>query len=55
MRGSHDIHSSLGLSCRKNTVPDFTLGGALAQAVLDDELTRAAVEEFESATARHLA
>ena len=33
-------------------VPDFTLGGPLAQAVLDDELTRAAVEEFESATAR---
>ena len=34
-------------------VPDFTLGGALAQGVLDDELTRAAVDEFESATARH--
>ena len=33
-------------------VPDFTLGGALAQTVLDDELTRAAVEEFESAAAR---
>jgi TalC/MipB family fructose-6-phosphate aldolase len=36
-------------------VPDFTLGGPLAQAVLDDGLTRAAVEEFESAAARHLA
>jgi transaldolase len=34
-------------------VPDFTLGGALAAAVLDDELTRAAVEEFEAAAARH--
>jgi transaldolase len=34
-------------------VPDFTLGGPLAQAVLDDDLTRAAVEEFEAATARH--
>jgi transaldolase len=33
-------------------VPDFTLGGALARSVLDDELTRAAVDEFESATAR---
>ena len=33
-------------------VPDFTLGGVLARAVLDDELTRAAVEEFESVTAR---
>jgi transaldolase len=33
-------------------VPDFTLGGALAQAVMDDELTCAAVEEFESAAAR---
>jgi transaldolase len=33
-------------------VPDFTLGGPLAQAVLDDELTRAAVDEFEAATAR---
>ena len=33
-------------------VPDFTLGGALAQSVLDDELTRAAVDEFEAATAR---
>jgi TalC/MipB family fructose-6-phosphate aldolase len=33
-------------------VPDFTLGGPLAQAVLDDELTRAAVDEFESVTAR---
>ena len=34
-------------------VPDFTLGGTLAQAVLDDHLTRSAVEEFEAATARH--
>jgi TalC/MipB family fructose-6-phosphate aldolase len=33
-------------------VPDFTLGGDLARAVLDDELTRAAVEEFEAAAAR---
>lgn len=33
-------------------VPDFTLGGPLAQAVLDDDLTRAAVEEFEAVTAR---
>lgn len=33
-------------------VPDFTLGGALAQAVLDDDLTRGAVGEFEAATAR---
>ena len=33
-------------------VPDFTLGGPLAQAVLDDDLTRAAVDEFEAATAR---
>jgi TalC/MipB family fructose-6-phosphate aldolase len=32
-------------------VPDFTLGGALARSVLDDELTRAAVDEFEAATA----
>ena len=36
-------------------VPDFTLGGAVARAVVDDELTRAAVEEFEAATARHAA
>lgn len=34
-------------------VPDFTLGGELARAVLDDELTRSAVEEFEAAAARH--
>jgi TalC/MipB family fructose-6-phosphate aldolase len=34
-------------------VPDFTLGGPLARAVLDDDLTRKAVEEFESAAARH--
>jgi TalC/MipB family fructose-6-phosphate aldolase len=34
-------------------VPDFTLGGAVARAVLDDDLTRAAVDEFEDATARH--
>jgi TalC/MipB family fructose-6-phosphate aldolase len=34
-------------------VPDFTLGGPLARAVLDDELTRAAVDEFEAASARH--
>jgi TalC/MipB family fructose-6-phosphate aldolase len=33
-------------------VPDFTLGGPLARSVLDDELTRAAVDEFEAATAR---
>jgi transaldolase len=30
-------------------VPDFTLGGELARAVLDDELTRAAVADFEAA------
>jgi TalC/MipB family fructose-6-phosphate aldolase len=34
-------------------VPDFTLGAPLARAVLDDELTCQAVEEFESAAARH--
>lgn len=34
-------------------VPDFTLGAALATAVLDDELTTAAVAEFEAATARN--
>ena len=34
-------------------VPDFTLGGVLAQSVLDDDLTRKAVEEFETAAARH--
>ncbi len=34
-------------------VPDFTVGGALARAVLDDDLTRSAVEEFEAAAARH--
>jgi transaldolase len=34
-------------------VPDFTLGGPLARAVLDDDLTRAAVHEFEAAAARH--
>lgn len=34
-------------------VPDFTLGGELARAVLDDELTRAAVADFEAAAARH--
>ena len=33
-------------------VPDFTLGGALARAVLDDDLTRAAVDEFEETAAR---
>ena len=33
-------------------VPDFTLGAALARSILDDELTRAAVDEFEAATAR---
>lgn len=33
-------------------VPDFTLGGPLARSVLDDELTRAAVDEFEAATAK---
>jgi transaldolase len=33
-------------------VPDFTLGGPVARAVLADELTTAAVEEFENATAR---
>lgn len=33
-------------------VPDFTLGAPLAQAVLDDDLTRAAVDDFEAATAR---
>jgi transaldolase len=34
-------------------VPDFTFGGPLARAVLDDELTHAAVDEFEAAAARH--
>jgi transaldolase len=34
-------------------VPDFTLGGPLARALLDDDLTRAAVDEFEAAAARH--
>jgi transaldolase len=34
-------------------VPDFTLGGDLARSVLDDDLTRAAVDEFEAAAARH--
>lgn len=34
-------------------VPDFTLGGDLARSVLDDDLTRAAVEEFEKAAARN--
>jgi transaldolase len=33
-------------------VPDFTLGGELARAVLDDELTRAAVADFEAAARR---
>ena len=33
-------------------VPDFTLGAPLAQAILADELTAAAVEEFEQAAAR---
>ena len=33
-------------------VPDFTLGGPLARSILDDELTRAAVDEFEAATAK---
>jgi len=33
-------------------VPDFTLGGELARAVLDDDLTRSAVAEFEAAAAR---
>jgi transaldolase len=33
-------------------VPDFTLGAALVRSVLDDELTRAAVDEFEAATAK---
>jgi transaldolase len=36
-------------------VPDFTLGGALASVVLEDELTAQAVEEFEGAAARHTA
>jgi transaldolase len=34
-------------------VPDFTIGGPLARAILDDDLTRAAVEEFETASARY--
>jgi transaldolase len=34
-------------------VPDFTLGNGLAEAVLDDELTAKAVEEFENAAARY--
>ena len=34
-------------------VPDFTLGAAVARSVLEDELTGAAVEEFEAAAARH--
>lgn len=34
-------------------VPDFTLGGDLARSVLDDDLTAAAVEEFEQAAARN--
>jgi transaldolase len=34
-------------------VPDFTLGGELARSVLDDDLTRSAVAEFEAAAARH--
>ena len=34
-------------------VPDFTLGGELARAVLDDDLTRSAVADFEAAAARH--
>lgn len=34
-------------------VPDFTLGGDLARSVLDDDLTRSAVAEFEAAAARH--
>jgi transaldolase len=33
-------------------VPDFTIGGPLARSILDDELTRAAVDEFEAATAK---
>lgn len=32
-------------------VPDFTLGGQLAEAVLEDELTARAVDEFESTAA----
>lgn len=34
-------------------VPDFTVGAQLAEAMLDDELTAKAVEEFEAAAARH--
>jgi transaldolase len=34
-------------------VPDFTLGGPLAAAVVQDELSARAVEEFEAAAARH--
>lgn len=34
-------------------VPDFTVGAAVAEAMLDDELTAKAVEEFEAAAARH--
>jgi transaldolase len=48
LRGADDI-----TRLAAGGVPDFTLGGPVARAVLDDELTRAAVDEFESATARH--
>jgi TalC/MipB family fructose-6-phosphate aldolase len=34
-------------------VPDFTVGAGLAEAILHDELTVEAVEEFESAAASH--
>jgi transaldolase len=34
-------------------VPDFTLGGTLAEAVLSDELTAQAHEDFESTAAEY--
>jgi hypothetical protein len=34
-------------------VPDFTLGGPLAEAVLSDELTAQAHEDFEGTAAEY--
>jgi transaldolase len=34
-------------------VPDFTVGGAVATAMLEDELTAEAVEEFERAASKY--
>jgi transaldolase len=48
LRGADDIARLAAAG-----VPDFTLGAAVARSVLDDELTRRAVEEFEAAAARH--